>query len=292
MGVLSRQNLLLSWQVIGLISIGVVLRMARVDQWLDRVSYYDVVEGYGYQRGNPYAEEPYMLTRLVCWIVPEWGFDWFMLACDGLTAWLLNDYWYFVLGSALPVDAVGVLGLGVALAYCWGGRRGRALLGGMLVENTANKCQPGINPFWYVNIQMLDQYQAMHHQIFYATHYLFWGLSWAAQEWTTQLFMGLVFKEGGYKMYLLLWRLLAREMVMLPEYKWVFGCLEGIGALCYLLESLIWWLLVRCGVGNMNFLCWVTLIFILCSAAATLLVEVGKRDGKMAAAKAVKAKSV
>jgi len=151
-----------------------------------------------------------------------------------------------------------------------------------LFEFTGTSFKPGVNTYWYINLQMIEQYRKMHAQLFFATHFLLYLLSFLAHTLSARVFLSMFFRESGYKGYLLLWKLIYLEKQKIPGYNaplldTLFNMFKHVAIMSFVLESVIWCMVALYGTGNMNFLCWTTLIFVSSSAAATLLLEIAKK---------------
>ncbi|KAI5181342.1 hypothetical protein NEOKW01_1536 [Nematocida sp. AWRm80] len=146
----------------------------------------------------------------------------------------------------------------------------------IFLENTCANHKPGINPYWYSNLQMIPQYRTMHTLILYSIHYYLMSISPWSILLSTKVFMWMVFKECGYKGYLLIWCILLDSYKSIPHKGIIF--LMNTSIALAIVEHIIWIMLVIYNTGNMNFLCWITLLFILSTAGAVLLAEVHQKS--------------
>ncbi|KAI5170683.1 hypothetical protein NEFER03_0142 [Nematocida sp. LUAm3] len=274
-----------SMEALSIVGISVFLRKTDIPNMLSLISYYDTAEAYEYINGNPYAHAPYMLSYVTYSIIGKRYIKEILFLFDIITAYVLQSPWYLLLSSVLPLDAFSVISLICALVYKSSGKTKKCLqivLGALMLESTAENMHPGINAYWYVNIQMIPQYIDLHRHLFYSTHIFFWCLSWLSQETATRLFLGMCFREGGPKGYLLLWSLILLESKKVFQNtsidQKVINGLKGASILFYIIQNIVWWMLAAHGVGNMNFLCWSILFMIICTAAATLYLEIRKKE--------------
>lgn len=245
---------------------------------------YDVNEAIAYINFSAYAQKPYFLAWTVGKLVSFVSLPVLVFLCDLSTSFFLQDKWYLLLSSFIHPDATAIITLLASIVhyfsikkekrYKWVSRFISSMLGIVLLESTASSFIPGINLYWYINIQMHEQYRRMHEQIFMCTHLFLWTLSWQAASVSTQLFVCSIFKECGFRGYILIWRLLSKSKVYQKNIvaKAFYFC-ESLSSLCSILIGFIWWS-IHAGSGNMNFLCWATVILILSTGATVLMLEI------------------
>lgn len=265
-----------------------ILRAVGIPDLLSRTSYYDPDEAYEYVQGNPYARKPYPSQLIIAYLVPKRIFRFVITLMDFLTAFLLGSPWYLVLSSLTVADAasffnlVFVAGMQRGLGP-WTARMLRILHFLLMLESTAAEKGPGVNTYWYVNMQMDPQYARMHFIIFSSTHIVLLLLSHGPGSpvvaSSSLLFSSLLFKDHGYKGYLLLWVLLNQNCREAGNAGMkAYGAWFRISAALFCIEHIIWAMLVLANTGNMNFLCWVCLFQVGASAACTLSAEKEKRS--------------
>ncbi|OAG31795.1 hypothetical protein NEDG_00270 [Nematocida displodere] len=262
----------------------IAIRCLDIPRILSRYSYYDMTECYEYINKNPYAEKPYFLAWAFGRCLPPSWFTACMFFCDCATAWMLNTRWYLLFSSMLASDGISAVNLLISLGVS-GGRRCRWLgipLLLIFLESTCGNYAPGVNTYWYINMQMLPQFREMHRQVFFATHLLILTICATCTGGDcTKLFFAMTFKECGYRGYLLLWCLLQAKSVKASGWaKKVFNLSKGMAVVATLANHIIWWMIVPCGIGNMNFLCWSTLIFLVATAIGTLTIDTTKTPQK------------
>ncbi|KAH9385524.1 uncharacterized protein NEMAJ01_0420 [Nematocida major] len=264
------------------IGLAVAIKPFSLCEMLSKYSYYDVEEAQEYFSGNPLADKPfflvYALHRAISLVSknPPAVFRIMSLVCDFISSYFLGNIWYFVLSALFPSDPSSLVCLLFSMYYSGALAKHLApLLMLVCVESTHTVTTPGLNAYWYVNIQMIEQYRPMFHELFFSTHIFLLGMSTLSSLPSSKLYMAMVFKDLGYRGYLLLWCMLTRGQ---PRDKILGACL-GVALLGFFLDCIVWYMLVFCGVGNMNFLCWSNLITIISTGLATLHHEIKKRRG-------------
>lgn len=257
---------------------GIVLRQISISTHLSKYSYYDIEEAVEYFSGNYLAERPSLFTWLVYKtlslvlsnnkIYP--AVDKIVMISDLLCSYLLNSNKYFLITSILPSDTISIICLLFTLHH-------RRIFHQMITyilliictESTHTKCEPGVNVYWYINMQMFSEYTVLFHKIFRITHFHLLVLSLLSDETSTKLYMAMVFKEFGYRGYVLIWFILQNTSRSIK----VHNLCRGLTVLGGILDLIVWYMLVFGGVGNMNFLCWSNIITILSTGTAVILHE-------------------
>lgn len=257
---------------------GIALRQMSISSRISKYSYYDMEEALEYFSGNSLADTPNVFTsifyRVLSLILSR---DAILTAVylitmigDFFCGYFLNNISYFLATSLLPVDLVSTVCVLFSLYHRKYFRQ--VLLPLILiisVESTHTRCDPGINPYWYINMQMFSEYKILFQEIFRITHYFLLFLSLLSNQASTKLYLAMVFKDFGYRGYILVWCMLRESM----KNKKIFNLCRGIAIVGGVLDTIIWYMLVFEGVGNMNFLCWSNIITILSTGGATVLNE-------------------
>ncbi|KAI5134756.1 hypothetical protein NEAUS06_1289 [Nematocida ausubeli] len=264
----------------------VALRCYCPSESLSRYSYYDLTEAEEYIKGNPFADKPaitlYYFTKMLSLISIGGRYSVHSVLftvtalCDFMSAYLLGTPMYFLLTSFLPSEVYSIICLVAVLCYRKILLRYTApLLALLCIEGTYTKCAPGINPYWYINMQMFEEYRELCRDIFQAMHFFFQALTIYSQCISTKLYLTMVFKDLGYRGYILVWCILS---IQKTERKQIFNLLLGLSFLGAVIDHLVWYMLVLCGVGNMNFLCWSNAVTIVSTGVAALLHEKSVRN--------------
>ncbi|KAI5191798.1 hypothetical protein NECID01_1643 [Nematocida sp. AWRm77] len=276
-----------SLAVLGGIAASLALRYANVPEKLSRISYYDAEECYEYLLGNTHAERPYLSMQVLGSVLGAGAFSVLMFLCDLGGAVLLKDIRYLVGCSLFHADVSSAINfLWIAYYVASAEKRektSRACMGALLVlsmEFTGSSHLPGINPYWYMNMHMLEQYRSMCTQGLLATHLMLVSFAQVSSTVAAKMFLMCVFKECGYKGYFLIWWLVSLEagaLSMRGVSVKAFHGLKHTSAMLAIVEHIIWAMIVVYGIGNMNFLCWSTLVFVLATGGGVLLLEVEKQ---------------
>lgn len=271
----------MTWAFLGC----VFLRAVNINEILSRTSYYDPDEAYEYIQGNPYARRPYLSQLIIAYLVPKRIFRLVITLMDVLTAFLLGSPWYLILSSLTVADVTSFFNLVFVASTQSQFRTGitrvlRILHFLLMLESTVTEKGPGINTYWYVNMQMESHYAKMHFIIFAATHIVLLLLSWNPRSpvvaSSSLLFPFLLFKDHGYKGYLLLWVLLYQNCNKPGNTaKKAYSTWLRVSVALFCIEHIIWMMIVLANIGNMNFLCWICLLQVGVSAACTFSVEKG-----------------
>lgn len=276
------------------IALSVAIRQISLSEQLSRYSYYDMEEAREYFNGNLFAERPFLLVHFLYKVVslistkPSTLLHLVFMAADFVSAYLLDSMWYFVLSAFLPSDSISLLCLFFAMYHK------RVLVKYVspliictCIESTHSICRPGINAYWYINMQMIEQYKEVCSELFLTTHYFLLCISLLSKLASTKLYLAMVFKEFGYKGYLLLWTILIKE----TKSSKIYNICIGLTILGVALDNIVWYMLVYCGVGNMNFLCWSNLITIISTGIATLYYEHMQKQSRKVKSQAAPAES-
>ncbi|EIJ88566.1 hypothetical protein NEPAR06_0971 [Nematocida parisii] len=260
----------------------VIIRWFDISKCLSRYSYYDLVEAEQYIQGNPFAGKPsitlyyFTKTLLLLNISKAYSVHTFMYGitgvCDFTAGYLLDCPVYFLVTSLLPNEIYSIICLLIVVCY-----KKKALakyvgpvLALLCAEGSYDRCAPGINAYWYINMQMFKEYQGLFQDMFRASHYFLLSLTLFSRLISTKLYLIMVFKDLGYRGYAVLWCILSLEKFSNDR---VFNLCLGLCSIGVFIEYLVWYMLIYCGVGNMNFLCWSNVITIISTGIATVLHE-------------------
>lgn len=149
-----------------------------------------------------------------------------------------------------------------------------AVLLGKMWASSAEYHVPSINPLWYLHMHMFDQYRALHLWLMDATFLFLCLVGWFARPpFSSRLLLALFFKPSGYKSFLLLLSVLKAEFLEMGLDLRVFSFFRSLCFLGFVLENCVWCQVVFPGIGNLNFLCWATSLFVCSAFLCTLYVH-------------------
>ncbi|KAI5190213.1 hypothetical protein NEMIN01_0912 [Nematocida minor] len=257
---------------------GVALRQMSASSCMSRYSYYDMEEVEEYFKGNTLADQPSIMNgiayRLITLFCTRFKASTVVYAItmlsDFICGYLLDNSAYFFVSSVLPSDLVSA----VCLVFVFYHKNlFRRFIGLFLLlvclESTHYRCEPGINVYWYINMQMFDEYKTLFNELFQTTHYFLLTMSTLSKLASTKIYLIMTFKDMGYRGYLLVWCIMEKEC----NKSKLFNLCRGLATVGAAIDSIVWYMLVYGGVGNMNFLCWSNVITIVATGLAVLAQE-------------------